>query len=81
MRETVDQKAERLLAEGCVEIHDTQPLYTFGHVQGDHDTYLVLVYTSDLWWCSCMWGQIHAMTGSPCAHARALRLAVERRQP
>ena len=81
MTETVDQKTERLLAEGAVSNVQAHQHTTTANVRGEHGNYDTLIYTNGLWWCSCMWGQIHAMTGSPCAHARALRLAVERRQP
>jgi len=78
VHETVDQKAERLLAERAVSNVQVHQYTTTANIKGDHGDYDTIIYPDDLWWCSCMWGQIHAMTGSPCAHARALRLLTEK---
>jgi len=78
MTETRAEKAQRLVDEGRVQLVPTIPLHSQGIVRGDHEPYLVYLYPLGHFWCGCAWGRLHSYTDDLCAHALALRLAVER---
>lgn len=67
MRESLPEKAARLLASGAVHVQRADGVKVAASVQGDHDRYVV-VCDGERWVCSCpAW--------KSCAHVRAVELA------
>jgi hypothetical protein len=66
VRETVPEKAARLLATGAVHVQRADGVRIAATVHGDHGRYVV-VCDGERWACSCpAWKN--------CAHARAVEL-------
>ncbi len=66
MRETVPEKAARLLSSGAVYVQRADGAKVAATVQGDHGRYVV-VFDGERWACSCpAWRS--------CAHATAVEL-------
>jgi len=78
MTETRAEKAQRLVDEGRVGSVSTNPYFSKAVVQGEQGPYLVTVYTNDTFFCTCDWGMHRMYTDDLCAHALAVKLAVER---
>ncbi|MBA7474255.1 hypothetical protein ES707_09603 [subsurface metagenome] len=79
MTETRPEKAQRLVDEEQVEIVETDSFATSAFVQGDNGLYAVLLFASGRFNCICKWGTIHWNTDDLCAHALAVKLAMERK--
>ena len=67
MRETVPEKAARLLSSGAVYVQRADGAKVAATVQGDHGRYVV-VFDGERWACSCC-----ARTRT-CSHATAVEL-------
>ncbi len=78
MKETRAEKAQRLVNEGRVEIVYNDRHAQEAIVQGDHGRYPVTVYISGRYFCPCDWGLYNSYTTNLCAHALAVKLAVEK---
>ncbi len=78
MKETRAEKAQRLVDEGGVVIERVFPQYTQALVQGDHARYVLSTYANGTFFCTCEWGTVHSYTDDLCAHALAVKLAVEK---
>ncbi len=78
MTETRAEKAQRLVDAGAVDTIHHHWHAISAWVRGDHDCYRVVLYPSGNFFCACNWGAFHSHTDDLCAHALALRLAVER---
>ena len=81
MTETREQKAQRLVDEGHVTILHHSSRATEAYVRGDSLTYTTIIHPSGWFFCSCAWGQIHSYADHRCAHALAVKRAVERDIP
>ena len=81
MSETRQEKARRLVDEGAVVICQHNSMFTMAHVTGDHRNYATFLFSSGHFYCECEWGAFHSHTDDLCAHALAVKLAVERRNP
>jgi len=79
MTETRAEKAQRLVDEGRVRITLSVPAYSLADVKGDHGTHKVSITSRVIYFCTCEWGLYHSYTDDLCAHALAVKLAVERR--
>ncbi len=66
-RETVDQKAQRLLATGCVTVVFASVVRTVAHVRGDSGIRDVEWNRDGGWSCTCP-------NYGDCSHRRAVRL-------
>ncbi len=80
MTETRLQKAQRLVDEGAVHILRTNPHFTQAVVLGEHGHYDTNIYACGHFFCNCLWGQHHSYTDDLCAHALAVKLAMERKK-
>ena len=78
MKETRAEKAQRLVDKGRVTILSVQPHHTLATVRDKHQSYQTILFASGRFWCMCGWGSYHSDTAALCAHALALRLAVEK---
>jgi len=81
MPETRAEKAQRLVDEGQVHILFDSAAYTQASTPGKHGLHTTVVYSNGKFWCTCDWGLYHAHTDDLCAHALAVRIAVERMNP
>jgi len=75
---TKAEKAQRLVDEGRVKILSVQPFHALAIVTDDHHAYETIFFAGGHFWCECEWGQVHSNTGDLCAHALAVKLAVEK---
>jgi uncharacterized Zn finger protein len=66
-RETIDGKARRLLARGCVMVVSCDETHTYAHVRGDTGIYDVNFH-GRTWSCTC------PAYGPTCSHIYAVRL-------
>jgi len=80
MIELRDEEEQRLVGEGRVKILSVQPFHALAVVTGDHHIYETIFFASGRFWCECEWGQDHSNTDDLCAHALAVKLAVEKEQ-
>lgn len=78
MTETRAEKAQRLVDEGRVSIDLTTKYGVCAHVTGDSGTYGTITHPTGLFFCTCSWGQVHSYTDDLCAHALAVKLAIEK---
>ncbi len=78
MTETRAEKAQRLVDEGKVHIAHTTFHSTTALVQGKHGPYTTIIYADGHFFCTCDWGAHHSYTDDLCAHALAVKLAVEK---
>ena len=67
MTETTEDKARRLLTEGCLQIRSVDAQWVTATIRGDTGRYH-LGLTPGGWWCSCL------TPGPRCSHLTALRL-------
>lgn len=74
MRETIEEKADRLLATGKVRILRAGD-YTLARVEGDHHVYAVRGSRSDPLTCECKAAQHHMR----CSHLIAVELVTTER--
>ncbi len=81
MTETRAEKAQRLVDEGHVNILYHSSFFTDAFVRGDSLTYRVYIRPSGWFFCTCPWGATHGAGHNRCAHALAVKLAVERSNP
>lgn len=77
MKETIDQKANRLLRTGCVRFILSNDLVYQCEVQGDHGTYDTLIYSTGNFFCTCEWGKRHSFGRYRCSHAIATQMHKE----
>ncbi|MCK6480237.1 MAG: hypothetical protein L6R43_08820 [Planctomycetes bacterium] len=70
-RETVREKARRLLAEGRVTVLRATPEGLRARVRGDSGEYDSSAFRNGIGWCSCP-----AQKSAPCSHLLALGLLV-----
>lgn len=77
---TKAEKAQRLVDRGCVDIRERTEHATRAFVLSDAKEYHVTLYPNAQFRCTCRHGIFHSHTDELCAHALALKLAVERRQ-
>jgi uncharacterized Zn finger protein len=68
VRETIPEKAERLLAAGAVHVQRADGSRVAATVQGDHGRYVV-VFDGERWACSCA-------AWKACSHVAAVELVV-----
>ena len=68
MRETIPEKAARLLTAGAVHIQRADGVKIAATVQGDHGRYVV-VFDGERWACSCA-------AWKSCSHVAAVELVV-----
>lgn len=78
MTETRAEKAQRLVDEGRVEIVHALKGVTEAFVQPAGHRYDTIVFDTGHFFCTCSWGAYHSYTPALCAHALAVKLAVER---
>ncbi len=78
MTETRAEKAKRLVDEGQVILIPPDPFQAKGFVESSRGLYNVVLYPNGHYACDCAWGQYHSHTDDLCAHALAVKLAVER---
>lgn len=78
MTETRAEKAQRLVNEGKVESIIHSDLCTNALVKRDKTHYVTTIYANGTFWCTCKWGDVHSYTDDLCAHALAVKLAVEK---
>ena len=71
-------EAQRLVDEGRVEISSISQFSTEAKVQGDAHRYHTILYKYGSFFCTCTWGSCHSHTRDLCAHAEAIKLAVEK---
>jgi len=81
MTETRAEKAQRLVDEGRVVLAPPGPWQAHGLVKSKGNYYDVVLYPNGHYACDCAWGRIHSHTDDLCAHALAVKLAVERNKP
>jgi len=74
------EEAQRLVDEGKVYVVFVGLYVTEGRVQGENARYTTALHTSGTFFCTCDWGQHHNYTHNLCAHALAVKLAVERKK-
>ena len=67
MRETIPEKAARLLATGAVYVQRADGAKVAATVRGDHGRYVV-VFDGERWACSC------AAWKTSCSHVAAVEL-------
>lgn len=79
MTETRAEKAQRLVDHGAIEIIRSVHLFTEAFVRGDHSPHATIIYRNGHFYCSCDWGQHNSYTDDLCAHALAVKLAVEKK--
>jgi len=77
MTETREQKAQRLVDQGCIELSCHSSLYTEASVRGDHSLYNTCVLANGYFYCDCEWSRYHSHTDDLCVHALAVKLTVE----
>lgn len=75
---TVTEKAQRLVDDDGVWIIYQDSCVIEGRGFKDGGLYHIFVYANGTFYCSCDWGKKHAYTTDLCAHALAIKLAVER---
>ncbi|MGE0489768.1 MAG: SWIM zinc finger family protein [Vulcanimicrobiota bacterium] len=75
MRETVTQKAHRLVDNFRVVLLDNQPGLVTAEVIGDHSTYTVRFRPHGAF-CGCKWFQMKGHI-KPCSHILATRRAMD----
>lgn len=80
MKETRAEKAQRLVDEGWVESILQADYSTGALVRREKTHHVVTVYANGTFFCTCEWGAIHSYTDDLCAHALAVKLAVEREE-
>jgi len=78
MTETRAEKAQRLVNEGCVRIWERTEYVIRAYVK-DNSWHLTILYPQHHYFCECSIGKAHLDSTDLCAHALAVKLAVERR--
>lgn len=78
MTETRAEKAQRLVDKHYVVLGLPGPFLARGMVKGKRTYYDVVLYPNGHYACDCAWGRIHSHTDDLCAHALAVKLAVEK---
>ena len=78
MTETRAEKAQRLVDEVAVSIVMRWYHAIEAEVWEGQDLYCTMIYDNGLYSCDCGWMQYHAAPTDLCAHALAVKLAVER---
>ncbi|GAH47508.1 unnamed protein product [marine sediment metagenome] len=78
MKETRAEKAQRLVDEGRVVIAFNDKHSLGGTVRSGEARYQVFTYPNGHFFCTCKWGAVHSYTDDLCAHALAVKLAVEK---
>lgn len=78
MTETRAEKAQRLVDEGRVKITCDTAHYKCGRVRSNQHTYFVIIYVNSHFNCTCRWGDDHSQINDLCAHALAVKLAVQK---
>jgi len=81
MTETRAEKAQRLVDERRVTILHHSSLVTQAYVRGDHLTYETFIRPSGWFFCTCPWGATHGAGHNRCAHALAVQIVAEGRDP
>ena len=81
MTETREQKAQRLVDEGRVQIIGQSWYGTYAIVEGDIAHHTIKLSRDGRFYCSCAWGRTHSYTADLCAHALAVKLSAERDIP
>jgi len=81
MTETREQKAQRLVDEGRVDIIEETEYAIQASVNADQRRYLTILYPNGRFWCECEWSRYHPNATDLCAHALAVKLAAERSNP
>ncbi len=77
-KETREQKAQRLLNDGCVQDLYMALAGAAALVVGDHGKYRVVVLADGSYNCACMYGRTHPNSTDRCSHALAVALAAEK---
>ena len=76
------EKAQRLVDEGRVSITSSNDLATYAFVTDGSKTYFAVLYPSSEpsseYFCDCRGVHWHCYTDDLCAHALAVKLAVEK---
>ncbi len=78
MSETRQEKAQRLVDQGRVELGHIEHNVVSGLVSSKGARYQVFVFVNGHFFCDCFWGRLHSYTDDLCAHALAVKLAVEK---
>ena len=80
MIETRADEAQRLVDEGRVSIIFSNPMSTFADVLDGPSNHTTQVWPNGHYWCDCPWGNTYPHTDDLCAHALAVKMAVEKEQ-
>lgn len=80
-RETVSEKARRLVSDGKVTLENITEKYANAEVEGDHNRYTVMVWFDEFGNirkanCGCKWNILHRKNVKWCSHIRSVLLAI-----
>ena len=75
---TKAEEAQRLVDERVVDVSDFGPPNVIAKVLGDRGLYGIILWGNGRYHCSCPWRCLHPLADEWCAHALAVKLAVEK---